>query len=260
MISKNTELLKKLTPKITKRNSLGKHRSILNTMHNGFRKDPGYTPISDAEIDLLFMKGLMKFIFLNSNKIEKQMNEIIFLAKDWRIPVKLLAAYCMTVNNTSESIPNLDIIRKSIIDKFGLDALSCLWALEEAGIIKSGKINNWNSISEKFELLTGELNVGPSSVYYGNIPLSTRIVEKILKNEWGKISTALGENNIPYKELGSRNTDPKRALVVYIGGSMYGEITALRKTTLGVAVDVITTEMLSTNKLLTTLANGICLL
>ena len=70
LISKNTELLKKLTPKITKRNSLGKHRSILNTMHNGFRKDPGYTPISDAEIDLLFMKGLMKFIFLNSNKIE----------------------------------------------------------------------------------------------------------------------------------------------------------------------------------------------
>ena len=242
-INKKTLMLKDVAERVVVDNqSIGMHLQVLEACTDkGALKEPAFKPVLNYELECI--TGAVKDL--------KMMDEITALASDWRMAVKLLCSYCQT----AKIVPDLDLVRQNIIDRFGLDALTALWTLEEAGIVKAGRKNIWPSLSKKLKLFTEDVEVGPPVVYSGHIPLFLRIVEKALKKQWNDVSITLQEVGIPYQCFGNRTPDLKRALVVFVGGAMYGEITALRKnTSLGVAVDVIATEVLSTNKILSQLA------
>lgn len=231
-------MIKELANRVVLDNkSISLHLDLLEACTNKAFGEPAFHTVLNSELDFL----------LNKEANLDAVNECIALANDWRLPVRLLATYCLT----TKIVPKIDEIRQNIIDKFGVEALAALWTLEEAGIIKEGRKNNWPHTRDKFKLYVEDVETGPGIVYSGYYPLFLRILEKIMKKQWSDVDVTLDELGIPHQVMGNRQPNIKRALVVFVGGSMYGEIAALRKnTSLGAAIDIITTDLLSVNKIL----------
>lgn len=221
--------------------SISMHLELLKMLTDKAFGEPAFKTVLNSELDFL----------LSKNATLDAVNECIALANDWRIPIRVLATYCLT----TKVVPNIDEVRQNIIDKFGMEALAALWTLEECGIIKEGRKNNWPQVRDKLKLYVEDAETGPAVVYSGYYPMFLRILEKIMRKQWSDISVTLDELGIKYSVLGNRQPNIKRALVLFVGGSMYGEIAALRKnTSLGAAIDVITTDLLSVNKILSSFA------
>ncbi|EAX94854.1 Sec1 family protein [Trichomonas vaginalis G3] len=231
-------MIKELANRVVLDNkSISLHLDLLEACTNKAFGEPAFHTVLNTELDFL----------LNKEANLDAVNECIALANDWRLPVRLLATYCLT----TKIVPKIDEIRQNIIDKFGVEALAALWTLEEAGIIKEGRKNKWPHTRDKFKLYVEDVETGPGIVYSGYSPLFLRILEKIMKKQWSDVDVTLDELGIPHQVMGNRQPNIKRALVVFVGGSMYGEIAALRKnTSLGAAIDIITTDLLSVNKIL----------
>ena len=148
-----------------------------------------------------------------------------------------------------------------IIDRYGLIAMGALWSLEEAGIISiKPTCLSWDKIKSKFKLLelhfkTKDKPVDPYEgvqiPYQGYVPLIVRFVEKIIMNQSKDLKNDLEKLKIPFKQKNDTN-NPKRFLVAFVGGMMFGEASCLRilSQQLNIHIDMITTEELTNETVL----------
>ena len=179
--------------------------------------------------------------------------EAITMSNNWRLPVRLLALFCLTSSN----IPDLNEIRQMIIDKYGLEALSALWTLEESGIIVSNKTpSKWSGFMRRFKLFNSSIEKNSEKSYNGFTPVIVRIMQMIAKNQWSECQKLFEELKVNVKADIDRSPDIKRVLIVFVGGAMHGEMSSLHylKYDYRIDIDVLTTQILSPRKLLDQLA------
>jgi hypothetical protein len=173
---------------------------------------------------------------------------------DWHVPVRLLALFCVT---SPKPITDLDEIRQMIIDRWGLEPMAALWSLEKAGIVcERKKATNWPALRHRLQLSGSEATCNHEKPFQGYVPFITRIVQKIIRNQWSDLHNALTDVTIPFKVFGNRTPDTKRILVVFVGGATYGELATLRLQRLEVRldIDVLATEMYGWKRFLDKLA------
>jgi len=160
-----------------------------------------------------------------------------------------------------------DLIKKDLIQTFGLQYLVLIHALEQVGLIYLNDSNkNIKTNETYFERLKREFNLlqedqvnimDPQDIYYiyyQYAPISIRLIEKIVFQTSNNIqdtmnilsgATFIDTQQVPMelkrhrrgstssmnslnKPNKQQNTESKVTLVVFIGGITYGEIAALR--------------------------------
>lgn len=220
------------------------HRELAVSITLKASEDKSFKDRLDYELTLLAQSNLEKFDFMNSTLV---------FTSDWRNAVHLLALYC----TTSKKVPQLDDVMQAIIDRFGMKAIASLWSLEEAKIVvPRNKDNGWSKRRDEYHLIDTDEAEKIARPYSGYIPFIARIIQRIVKSQWGSMAPHFSEMNIPYKSYLNREQEMKRILVVFVGGVMYGEIEALRalQETVRINIDILTTEIFSCNKLINSLA------
>lgn len=240
---KTKEEIEKHCQTVLMNQSLHDHLKFMSHINEGFHKD------LNLKINLLSELNCISGKELNRDFIR----EALAVSPDWRTTIRLFALYNLTNPKTFE----LDDLCQSIIDRFGTEAMVALWSLTDAKIIgQKKKLYKWSTLFKKFKLYNPEITKNIEKPYEGYTPLTSKLIEKITKKQWNECQDILNEAKIPYKIASNRSTELKRVLIVYIGGSTYGEIATLRnlKYDLRVDFDVLTTELLSCKSVINQLA------
>ena len=237
IISERTELLKDLGEKVLENKSFADHLQLATNIHEYLSKEHYFKNIIDIELNYLLGLEKSKDFILNP----------LLFTDDFKVPIQLLTLYSLI--NSSK---NLEKISEVIIDKFGLISLVTLWSLFECGIIPNTKNINYLNLFYKLNLFDENKN-NISIPYSGYIPLITKIIQKIIENNWENLKFDL--NNLKIKTndvIVNSKSSKNKILIIFIGGSMYGEISSIRilKKLYSNNIDILTTEMLSRSKLI----------
>ena len=240
-LSEGTKYLKNYARTTVYNLSLGDHLTLLQDT------------VKDVTSHPLFRQNLQNELNCVNGTIQNRhfIRDTVALSTDWRVPVRLLALYHQT---SSTAAKDLDEIRQMIIDRFGIEALAALWTLEEAGIVKEkAPPSNWQAMRAKFSLVKEEATCKAEKPYNGFSPLILKLVQKLAKPraEWNDCQCAFDQLKVNYEVRGNRCSETTRILVVFVGGSTYGEVAALRAQKLDsrVHIDFLTTSMLSQRSL-----------
>ena len=191
-----------------------------------------------------------------TRKFSRFLRETVALCPDWKVPLKLLTLFSQT---SKEDVKDLNEFRQMIIDKYGIEALAALWTLEEMGLVKEKKApSKWPALRQKMKLVNEQPTCKAETPYEGYVPLILYIFKKLAKRqmEWIDCKRVFDEVKIPAQAKAGGVAEPKRILVVFIGGCTYGELAALRlqKDDSMVPVDFLTTQMLSMKSIFNELA------
>ena len=245
-LREGTELLKSYARTTVHNLSLGDHLTLLQDTVAQVTAHPLFS--FNLQNELNCVKGTIP----NRNFVR----DTIALSTDWRVPVRLLALYHQT---STKEAKDLDEIRQTIIDRFGMEALAALWTLEDAGIVKErSPPSHWQAMSSRFGLVQDEARCRAEKPYNGFSPLILKLFQRLAKQppEWNDCQVAFDALKINCEVRGNRCSKTARVLVVFVGGSTYGEVAALRAQKLDsrVDVDVLTTSMLSQRSLFDQLA------
>eukprot|EP01016_Furgasonia_blochmanni_P017612 TRINITY_DN2032_c0_g1_i6.p1 TRINITY_DN2032_c0_g1~~TRINITY_DN2032_c0_g1_i6.p1 ORF type:complete len:251 (+),score=55.49 TRINITY_DN2032_c0_g1_i6:85-753(+) len=157
--------------------------------------------------------------------------------------------------------------RREILQTYGFEHILTLANLEKVGMLKRQEQKSyWNTLDKNLKLINEEVNgENPNDAAYayaGYAPITARLVEQVFKkNNWRAINDTLKllPGPVSYNDKANPEVDkskPKQvALVYFIGGVTFGEISALRY--LAKAYDkeilIATTNMINGNTMLNAL-------
>ncbi|KAL8090386.1 vacuolar protein-sorting-associated protein 33 homolog isoform X2 [Apium graveolens] len=239
-VSELKDFVRKLNslPEITRHINLAQHLST-STSKPSFlaRLDMEHTIVEAESFDICFV-----YIEEMIHKQEPLLNVL-----------RLLILFSVT--NSGLPKRNFDYLRRELLHSYGFEHMATLSNLEKAGLfIKQESKSNWPIIKNDLQLIVEDTNtanpIDISYVFSGYAPLSVRLIDKAIRHGWRPIKQLLKLLPGPHSETKrsgfASNTsfdslpgaaystnkvgDGRRslALVVFIGGVTYAEISALR--------------------------------
>ncbi|KAI3943955.1 hypothetical protein MKW92_047189 [Papaver armeniacum] len=176
-------------------------------------------------------------------------------------PVVEVLRLLVLFSSTNLGLPKeqFDYIRREFLHSYGFEHMTTLCDLEKAGLFKKHEVkgNNWLTIKRALNLVVEDSNdtANPNDIAYvfsGYAPLSVRLVQHAVRSEWRPIEDILkllpgphSENKrdgrypstpsfdtlaVDVQDSSYKVVDgkPSLALVVFVGGVTFAEISALR--------------------------------
>lgn len=240
-VSELKDFVRKLNslPEITRHINLAQHLST-STSKPSFlaRLDMEHTIVEAESFDICF----------------DYIEELIHKQEPLLNVLRLLILFSVT--NSGLPKRNFDYLRRELLHSYGFEHMATLSNLEKAGLLKKQESkSNWPIIKNDLQLIVEDTNTANpkdiSYVFSGYAPLSVRLIDKAIRYGWRPIEQLLKLLPGPHSETkksgfasstsfdslpgAAYNTtnkvgDGRRslALVVFIGGVTYAEISALR--------------------------------
>lgn len=239
-VSELKDFVRKLNslPEITRHINLAQHLST-STSKPSFlaRLDMEHTIVEAESFDICF-----EYIEEMIHKQEPLLNVL-----------RLLILFSVT--NSGLPKRNFDYLRRELLHSYGFEHMATLNNLEKAGLFrKQESKSNWPIIKNDLQLIVEDTNtanpIDISYVFSGYAPLSVRLIDKAIRYGWRPIEQLLKLLPGPHSETKrsgfasstsfdslpgaaystNKVGDGRRslALVVFIGGVTYAEISALR--------------------------------
>lgn len=239
-VSELKDFVRKLNslPEITRHINLAQHLST-STSKPSFlaRLDMEHTIVEAESFDICF-----EYIEEMIHKQEPLLNVL-----------RLLILFSVT--NSGLPKRNFDYLRRELLHSYGFEHMATLNNLEKAGLFKKQESkSNWPIIKNDLQLIVEDTNtanpIDISYVFSGYAPLSVRLIDKAIRYGWRPIEQLLKLLPGPHSETKrsgfasstsfdslpgaaystNKVGDGRRslALVVFIGGVTYAEISALR--------------------------------
>ncbi|KAK1382496.1 vacuolar protein-sorting-associated protein 33-like [Heracleum sosnowskyi] len=239
-VSELKDFVRKLNslPEITRHINLAQHLST-STSKPSFlaRLDMEHTLVEAESFDICF-----EYIEEMIHKQEPLLNVL-----------RLLILFSVT--NSGLPKKSFDHLRRELLHSYGFEHMATLSNLEKAGLFKKQEPkSNWQIIKNDLQLIVEDTNTANpkdiSYVFSGYAPLSVRLIDKAIRYGWRPIEHLLKLLPGPHSETKrsgfasstsfdslpgaaystNKVGDGRRslALVVFIGGVTYAEISALR--------------------------------
>ncbi|KAL1828031.1 hypothetical protein DCAR_0207238 [Daucus carota subsp. sativus] len=239
-VSELKDFVRKLNslPEITRHINLAQHLSTYTSKPSFLaRLDMEHTIVEADSFDICF-----EYIEEMIHKQEPLLNVL-----------RLLILFSVT--NSGLPKRNFDYLRRELLHSYGFEHMATLCNLEKAGLLKKQEYkSNWQIIKNDLQLIVEDTDTAnPKDIAYvfsGYAPLSVRLIDKAIRYGWRPIEQILKLLPGPHSETkrsgfassasfdslpgAAYNTnkvgDGRRslALVVFIGGVTYAEISALR--------------------------------
>lgn len=162
----------------------------------------------------------------------------------------------LSITNAGLPKKQFDYIRRELLHSYGFEHMPTLNNLEKAGFLrKQESRSTWPTLTRALNLIVDDSNpANPndiSYIYSGYAPLSIRLVQHAIRSGWRTIEELLKLLPGPHSDIkrgdyysssakdilqsiptntNGRTADGRRlvALVVFVGGVTFGEISALR--------------------------------
>ncbi|CAK9858695.1 unnamed protein product [Sphagnum jensenii] len=218
------EFVKKLNalPEMTRHTNIAQHLSTFTTK-------PSF--LSRLSVEQTLVEG-------QSYDVSYECVEEVIQRQEPLISV-LRLLILLSITNNGLPKKHFDYFRREVLHSYGFEHLFTLNNLEKSGLLTKQEMkNNWQLIKKGLKLVPEESSdVNPTDISYvfsGYAPLSIRLVQCALKNDWRQ-SELLRLLPGPTFERFDKNQvgpagDSSRlvALVIFIGGVTFAEISALR--------------------------------
>lgn len=197
--------------------SLRDYSSIIDNILSETRLNPFRREIHSQELDLIKRsKG--------GEKARNTIEEKLFLyGADFRYIARII---CLEhqLNPTTTDNNRYESLVQRIYANYGLQQIPFLMRLKQMGLLvpDAPKTVTFKALCQEYGLIDDEVKM-----YDGFVPLTTRIVQKVIKNDIDSMRKSLSARSVSITQLGK--LDPSQPVLVgFIGGCTHSELNSLR--------------------------------
>lgn len=240
-----SEKFKQIHKSLRSYESLSRH-IIIESRQNPFRREV-------QEQEFLMIKQSEK-----GGKAHNQIEDKLFLyGADFRYIARILCLeYQLNpLDNDKSIVRRYESLVQRIYANYGLQQIPFLMRLKQMGLLspEPQKTVTFKTLCQEYGLIDEEGNM-----YDGYVPLTTRLVNKIIKGEIEQMKKTLSQKNISFTQFG--RFDPNDSIIVgFVGGCTHSEVNSMRTMSkkLKVKMNFFTTRVYTPNEFMDDIASGI---